>query len=67
MKIFEDPKEEEKIWDVRESGLGATAYVPGMADTWTGWEDSAAPPERLGRTAHCYRKRLRGWGTKCAR
>jgi FAD/FMN-containing dehydrogenase/Fe-S oxidoreductase len=40
--------EQARIWAVRESGLGATARVPGEGDTWEGWEDSAVPPERLG-------------------
>jgi FAD/FMN-containing dehydrogenase/Fe-S oxidoreductase len=48
MKLFEDPKEESIVWKVRESGLGATARVPGSPDTWEGWEDSAVPPDRLG-------------------
>jgi FAD/FMN-containing dehydrogenase/Fe-S oxidoreductase len=47
-KLFDDPDAEAKIWEVRESGLGATAFVPGMADTYEGWEDSAVPPEQLG-------------------
>ncbi|MFG3685288.1 FAD-binding and (Fe-S)-binding domain-containing protein [Micromonospora sp. NPDC047740] len=45
---FDDEAHEEQMWGVRESGLGATARVPGEADTWEGWEDSAVPPERLG-------------------
>ncbi len=40
MKLFTDPDEQEQIWAVRESGLGATAYVPGHEDQWPGWEDS---------------------------
>lgn len=36
-----------RVWTIRESGLGATARVPGMRDTWPGWEDSAVPPARL--------------------
>ncbi len=48
MKLFDDPKEAKSVWTVRESGLGATARVPGKADTWEGWEDSAVPPEKLG-------------------
>ena len=45
---FDDEADEEQMWLVRESGLGATARVPGERDTWEGWEDSAVPPERLG-------------------
>jgi FAD/FMN-containing dehydrogenase/Fe-S oxidoreductase len=48
MKLFDDPEEEAKVWQVRESGLGATAFVPNMKDTWPGWEDSAVPPHKVG-------------------
>ena len=48
MKIFDKTKEETKIWDVRESGLGATAFSPGLPDAWEGWEDSAVPPVKVG-------------------
>ncbi len=55
MKLFEDEAEERKMWEVRESGLGATAFVPSMKDAWPGWEDSAVPPEQVGE----YLRRLR--------
>jgi FAD/FMN-containing dehydrogenase/Fe-S oxidoreductase len=48
MKLFDDQQEEEHVWKVRESGLSATAWVPGEPDSWPGWEDSAVPPERVG-------------------
>ncbi len=48
MKLYDDPAEEARVWEVRESGLGATAFVPGDPATWEGWEDSAVPPERFG-------------------
>ena len=48
MRLFDDPEEEQKLWEVRESGLGATAYYPGGADHYEGWEDTAVPPENLG-------------------
>ena len=46
---------------MRESGLGATARVPGEPDTWEGWEDSAVPPEQARRRTcascrRCYDK-----------
>ncbi|GAA5113835.1 FAD-binding and (Fe-S)-binding domain-containing protein [Haloechinothrix salitolerans] len=37
----------ESLWDVREGGLGGTAFAHGR-DNWPGWEDSAVPPEKLG-------------------
>jgi FAD/FMN-containing dehydrogenase/Fe-S oxidoreductase len=48
-KLYEDKKEEKLIWAIRESGLGATAFVPGKPRTWEGWEDSAVDPKHLGK------------------
>jgi FAD/FMN-containing dehydrogenase/Fe-S oxidoreductase len=48
MKLFEDPGETKKIWQIREAGLGATAFIPGRPDAWPGWEDSAVAPDRVG-------------------
>src|SRR5204862_680953 len=48
MKLFDDKSEEEQLWKVRESGLGATAQIPGEAENWEGWEDSAVPPDKVG-------------------
>src|SRR5207248_1154279 len=45
--IIDDPAMEEAIWAVRESGLGATAFVPGKPDALPGWEDSAVPPDKV--------------------
>ncbi|MGA2232254.1 MAG: FAD-binding and (Fe-S)-binding domain-containing protein, partial [Tepidisphaeraceae bacterium] len=47
MKLYDDPKQEKMIWDVREGGLGSTAWIPGHPDTWPGWEDSAVPVEAM--------------------
>ncbi len=48
VSFFDDPDREDELWQVRESGLGATAHLPGRRDTWEGWEDSAVPVDRLG-------------------
>ncbi len=48
MKYYDDPAETAKVWEAREAGLGATAFVPGQKDTWPGWEDSAVAPDRVG-------------------
>ncbi|HYY43791.1 MAG TPA: FAD-binding oxidoreductase, partial [Actinomycetota bacterium] len=47
-QLFDDPGQERKLWDVREAGLGATAFVPGRPDAWPGWEDAAVDPSGLG-------------------
>jgi FAD/FMN-containing dehydrogenase/Fe-S oxidoreductase len=66
MKLYDDPPVEKKIWEVRESGLGATARVPGQPDTWEGWEDAAVPPEKLGRYLRDFRTLLDRYGFGCA-
>ena len=48
IKLLVDKVEQKNLWDVREAGLGATAFVPGEKDTWPGWEDSAVAPEKVG-------------------
>jgi FAD/FMN-containing dehydrogenase len=58
MKLFVDEKEEKRIWEVRESGLGATANVPGLPLSWPGWEDAAVAPERIGDYLREFRKLL---------
>ena len=48
MKLLVEEDEQEKVWNVREAGLGATAFVPGEDLTWEGWEDSAVAPDKVG-------------------
>jgi FAD/FMN-containing dehydrogenase/Fe-S oxidoreductase len=48
MKLYGDDADAKHLWEIRESGLGATAFVPGEPVTWEGWEDSAVAPEKLG-------------------
>ena len=66
MKLFDDEAEEEHLWKVRESGLGATARIPGEKDAWEGWEDSAVPPHRVGPYLRELRKLFQKFGYKCA-
>ena len=49
VRFYGNRKEAKKVWIVRESALGATSHVPGEALNWEGWEDSAVPPEKLGK------------------
>ena len=57
--FLDDPEAEEKLWTVREQGLGATAYPPGGHPTHEGWEDAAVPPGRLGDYLRDFRGLLR--------
>jgi FAD/FMN-containing dehydrogenase/Fe-S oxidoreductase len=62
MKLYDDPQEEHHVWLVRESGLGATAHVPGKKIAWEGWEDSAVPPDKLGDYLREFRELLNRYG-----
>jgi FAD/FMN-containing dehydrogenase/Fe-S oxidoreductase len=47
------PAEAGRVWHIRESGLGAAAFIPATATKpsvsgWEGWEDAAVPPAALG-------------------
>ncbi len=48
IEVVTDEAAQKHVWLVRESGLGATAFVPGQPDTWEGWEDSAVAPADVG-------------------
>lgn len=75
MQLFDDAEQEQRLWKVREAGLGATSYVSGERDHWPGWEDAAVPPQHLGEylrrfqqllDAHEYRAALYGhFGDGC--
>ncbi|SRR5579883_546933 len=57
-KVYDDPQDQKAIWTVRDSGLGATARIPGEKDNWEGWEDAAVPPEKVGPYLRDFRKLL---------
>jgi Fe-S oxidoreductase/FAD/FMN-containing dehydrogenase len=66
MKLFDDANEEKTIWHVRESGLGATARIPGDPPAWPGWEDAAVPPDRMGDYMRDFRALLDRYGYHAA-
>jgi len=66
MSLHTDPDAQHHLWIVRESGLGATAFIPGEPDTWEGWEDSAVPVEHVGAYLRDLRALLDRYGYRCA-
>ena len=66
MRLLDDEHDAARIWEVRESGLGATAFVPGDPDTWPGWEDSAVPPDKVGPYLRDLRALLERYDYGCA-
>ncbi len=65
-RLFTDPSTQEEVWQAREAGLGATAWIPGKAATWPGWEDAAVPPEKVGDYLRAFRQLLERYGYDCA-
>ncbi len=53
-----------RVWEVRESSLGATSHVPGEPLNWEGWEDAAVAPEKLGGYLRDLRKMMAAFGYK---
>jgi len=66
IKVFEDPWEEQNVWEVRESGHGATAHVPNMDEAHPGWEDAAVAPENVGKYLREFRELLKEFDYQCA-
>jgi FAD/FMN-containing dehydrogenase/Fe-S oxidoreductase len=65
-KLYDDEQDEKAVWKVRESGLGATAFVPGEKDTWPGWEDAAVPPAAVGDYLRDFCKLMQKYDYKAA-
>ena len=65
MKLVEERSEQRRMWAVRENALGATAFPPGEADTWEGWEDSAVPVDKIGPYLRDLRALLDKHGYRC--
>ena len=62
MRLFADPRQAKRVWEVRESALGATSHVPGEPLGWEGWEDSAVAPDKLGAYLRELHKLMEGYG-----
>ncbi|PYJ70770.1 MAG: FAD-binding oxidoreductase [Verrucomicrobia bacterium] len=58
MRLVDDPEHEKVVWEIRDSGLGASARVPNQPDTWEGWEDSAVSPDDIGKYLRDFRALL---------
>jgi FAD/FMN-containing dehydrogenase/Fe-S oxidoreductase len=62
MRLFTNKQQIKRVWEVRESALGATSHVPGEPLEWEGWEDSAVTPEKLGDYLRDLMKLMSGYG-----
>jgi FAD/FMN-containing dehydrogenase/Fe-S oxidoreductase len=64
MRLYSDKQKIKRVWEVRESALGATSHVPGEPLNWEGWEDAAVAPEKLGGYLRDLRKMFAAYGYK---
>ena len=64
MRLFSEQRHIKRVWEVRESALGATSHVPGESLNWEGWEDAAVAPEKLGGYLRDLRKMFADFGYK---
>jgi FAD/FMN-containing dehydrogenase/Fe-S oxidoreductase len=62
MRLFTEKQQVKRVWEVRESALGATSHVPGEPLEWEGWEDAAVTPEKLGSYLRDLAKLMAGYG-----
>ncbi|WP_199432317.1 FAD-binding and (Fe-S)-binding domain-containing protein [Qaidamihabitans albus] len=60
-KSVQEGGNSEDIWQIREGGLGGTAFAHGR-DNWPGWEDSAVPPARVGEYLAALRAKMTEYG-----
>jgi len=66
MSFYDDRNDENEVWALRESSVGATAFVPGKPPAWSGWEDAAVPPVRVGDYLRDFSTLLDRHGLDCA-
>jgi FAD/FMN-containing dehydrogenase/Fe-S oxidoreductase len=46
--VVTDPARMRELWRIREDGAGLLTRTADGAEAWSGWEDAAVPPSRLG-------------------
>ncbi|MGB2836580.1 MAG: FAD-linked oxidase C-terminal domain-containing protein [Candidatus Sulfotelmatobacter sp.] len=64
LSLYTQKQQVKRVWEVRESALGATSHVAGEAMSWEGWEDAAVAPEKLGGYLRDLRKMFAAYGYK---
>jgi FAD/FMN-containing dehydrogenase/Fe-S oxidoreductase len=64
MHLYTGKQQVKRVWEVRESALGATSHVSGEPMSWEGWEDAAVAPEKLGGYLRDLRIMMAAYGYK---
>ncbi|WP_020666038.1 FAD-binding and (Fe-S)-binding domain-containing protein [Amycolatopsis nigrescens] len=64
--VVTDPARRRALWRIREEGAGLATRLADGSEAWSGWEDAAVPPERLGQYLREFEKLLEGHGRRGA-
>ncbi|CCH30424.1 FAD linked oxidase domain protein [Saccharothrix espanaensis DSM 44229] len=62
--VVTDPVRQRALWRVREDGAGLATRMADGGEAWSGWEDAAVPPERLGAYLREFDALLAGHGRR---
>ncbi|XUL93907.1 FAD-binding and (Fe-S)-binding domain-containing protein [Streptomyces galilaeus] len=46
--VVREPRQQARLWRIREDGAGLAGRSPADLPAWPGWEDAAVPPGKLG-------------------
>ena len=66
IRFYDDKNDEKAVWVLRETSVGAASFVPGQPPAWSGWEDAAVPPARIGDYLRDFSMLLERHGLDCA-
>jgi FAD/FMN-containing dehydrogenase/Fe-S oxidoreductase len=62
--VVTDPGRQRALWRVREDGAGLATRMADGGEAWSGWEDAAVPPARLGAYLREFDALLAGHGRR---
>jgi FAD/FMN-containing dehydrogenase/Fe-S oxidoreductase len=62
--VVTEPAHQRLLWRIREEGAGLATRLADGGEAWSGWEDAAVPPERLGGYLREFEKLLAAHGRR---
>ncbi|OZM71711.1 FAD-binding oxidoreductase [Amycolatopsis antarctica] len=64
--VVGDPSHRRALWRIREEGAGLATRLADGSEAWSGWEDAAVPPDRLGGYLRDFEKLMEDHGRRGA-
>ncbi len=62
--VTDDGTDMRRLWRVREEGAGLATRLPDGSEAWSGWEDAAVPPQRLGEYLRAFEQLMQRHGRR---